>query len=978
MKGTSIILIVFLTSCQGFLKGQEMQFEHLVSLADSFLNQRHIDSAAYYVQAAMEYRSSDQRSSAEQMLQAMQARLKLLEARQAEKKLYQKKAFRLYSSAFELAKGVRERIPLTAARASSGVGRNHPDSEAGLAFLREALTYFIPLKDSVQIRGCYLNASIDLHDLGRLEQSRRMAEMGLEWVPDKAYSSIRPRLNLSLSKYYTAIGNQSAALFYLQTAHADLLEHDRNDVMLYVTVRMLGTHQREASMYDESIMTFLSMVTSDLNNKSKHRAEIEATMLGEAGTSALAAGDLEKATKYLNRAIQNTAVAGIDDNYLGQFPAAELARVYAAKGELQVATSRIETVMTLLGKDAIYHHPDYALICLTVAKALIEIGRATEAQKYLEDGMLALHYNFRQPANYSQVFHYDILADLFNILSTLQNPNTSEADYALDQHLIFLDSIDQFDLQPSARLAIYEEHFHVYEKAIGRIFERYHKSQDQEAVRKAINISERSKAIVLREFILKSQARRDPDIPQDLLQSESDLYQRLSDIEMQLFTLESSENRNAEKLNQEKQGIHIELERISREINHMVQYSETAFEVPDWTSLFPDEAILEFFDGTHQDFAFLVTADHLEMLELPKENLPLLSTFRTVCAEDFNTKWEPLASQLYTSIAPLLEGLTSEIKRLTIIPSGDWAYLPFEVLAISPEKLLIDKFAIRYADAWHVLSHQKRNTYGSKSMVAFQPEYQPLDFQNADTMGTQQFALLVRSGAYALPGAQAEVDQINAITNGSVFRGQKASETNFKLHASQYALLHLSMHAVLEESDPQRSRMIFTRGASAEEDDDDLYAAELAGMQLSADMAVLSACNTGTGKLIKGEGVMSLSRAFQYAGVPSVVHSLWKVPDAATAKIMISFYKNLKQGMDKASALRQAKIDLRERAIAPQERHPYYWAGFVVNGNITPVHFEKPGLFQKNLYWIILLAVVALLGAWIMRKSSGWRNKPVT
>jgi CHAT domain-containing protein len=100
-------------------------------------------------------------------------------------------------------------------------------------------------------------------------------------------------------------------------------------------------------------------------------------------------------------------------------------------------------------------------------------------------------------------------------------------------------------------------------------------------------------------------------------------------------------------------------------------------------------------------------------------------------------------------------------------------------------------------------------------------------------------------------------------------------------------------------------------------------------------MAVLSACNTGMGKYKNGEGIMSLSRALTYAGVKSSVYSLWQVPDKETSQIMISFYENLKEGQSKDEALANAKRTFIKNN--PMKNHPFYWAGFVVNGDISPV-----------------------------------------
>ena len=133
-------------------------------------------------------------------------------------------------------------------------------------------------------------------------------------------------------------------------------------------------------------------------------------------------------------------------------------------------------------------------------------------------------------------------------------------------------------------------------------------------------------------------------------------------------------------------------------------------------------------------------------------------------------------------------------------------------------------------------------------------------------------------------------------------------------------------------------------------------------MRLRADMAVLSACNTGTGKLRKGEGIVSLARGFSYAGVPSIIASLWTANDEATPLLMTSFYTYLKQGQAKDEALRAAKIAAIQSG--GDMAHPYFWGAFIPIGNMQPLHFNT-----GFAYWWVLLPFVAFFGLLFFRKK---------
>ena len=138
-------------------------------------------------------------------------------------------------------------------------------------------------------------------------------------------------------------------------------------------------------------------------------------------------------------------------------------------------------------------------------------------------------------------------------------------------------------------------------------------------------------------------------------------------------------------------------------------------------------------------------------------------------------------------------------------------------------------------------------------------------------------------------------------------------------------------------------------------EEEKLFISELYSLSLNADLAVLSACNTGVGNLKKGEGLINVSKAFTYAGVPSTITSLWKVPDKETSQIMVSFYEYLKSGEPKNKALQLAKLDYLNRVEDPFLKHPFYWAGFVISGDISPIKTET------NYEWLIFILILLFI-----------------
>jgi CHAT domain-containing protein len=186
-----------------------------------------------------------------------------------------------------------------------------------------------------------------------------------------------------------------------------------------------------------------------------------------------------------------------------------------------------------------------------------------------------------------------------------------------------------------------------------------------------------------------------------------------------------------------------------------------------------------------------------------------------------------------------------------------------------------------------------------------------------------------------LPEAETEIAEVAAAARPKVkkiFVGRDADEKTFKALAPVYATIHLATHGVLDNRDPLYSHLLLTKTESDVENDGSLEAREIMNMHLNADLAVLSACETGNGRISPGEGVIGMSWAFFVAGTRSMVVSQWRVDSVSTSQLMKNFYQALARQRDrgnKSEALREASIRLLKD---PRYRHPFYWAGFVLVG----------------------------------------------
>ena len=296
---------------------------------------------------------------------------------------------------------------------------------------------------------------------------------------------------------------------------------------------------------------------------------------------------------------------------------------------------------------------------------------------------------------------------------------------------------------------------------------------------------------------------------------------------------------------------------------------------------------------------------------------------------------QDVSKQLKQLYETLLRNLNISTSRLIVIPDKYLYQLPFEIF-LKDNNYLVEEYMVSYS--------------GSVSLL----EYQKTDYNNSDSRtGWSGFApsFAKRDTLFA---NKTEVELVSEIVDGKIFTGKDATLDNFKSEIKTASILHLATHAEINQDDPLYTKLIFAK-------DSVLTASDIYSLSLNTDMTVLSACETGFGKLEEGEGIMSMSRAFQYAGSKSTVMSLWKIPDRASSELMISFYEYLKDGLPKDRALQQAKIDYLKKTENEFLKHPYYWAGFIVSGDTSPIAEQYDlwiwAIFVMIVGFIIIIAI---------------------
>ena len=342
-------------------------------------------------------------------------------------------------------------------------------------------------------------------------------------------------------------------------------------------------------------------------------------------------------------------------------------------------------------------------------------------------------------------------------------------------------------------------------------------------------------------------------------------------------------------------------------------------------------------------------------------------------SSDVNSVSKILLS-LYQSLwAPIAANI--RYHKVIIIPDGYLFNLNFELLTPKPIRKYTDlarmsllaDYTISYHYSLFLFQQQEKNRKLQNSFIAFAPGFTDelkKDYRSVTTdsfeIDNNYLSLLPQPFSINL------AEKTNSLLGGQVFIYGKSTKQFFKENAGGHQIIHIGTHAESNNDYPEFSRLIFAKNISNTDEDNSLYVDEIYNYNLTANLAVLTACETGKPGYQDGEGMISLAHAFNYAGSESILTGLWKIDEQASSVVLSFFYNNILRGMAKDEALRQAKLSYLSKAegrmLAPQ-----YWAGLVIMGDTSPIVMEK----QKAPWWMIPGLVLMLgAGGYIL-----WRRK---
>lgn len=587
-----------------------------------------------------------------------------------------------------------------------------------------------------------------------------------------------------------------------------------------------------------------------------------------------------------------------------------------------------------------------------------------------------LNYN-PDPDNFDPILP-EIIANKGNALLELASNENYKTDYLELAIEAFEVAIKQFNLQrnllsfetKSISFSNNRDYFFLALKASAKKYLREGKPEDLQSV---VNLAQQSKAVVFNEYQRILQVRDSLSMDPKLILIDDSLKSHKAELIQSYNEAARSDTSNPEflaRLNSEiiatNQRINTSTAYLKSQYPQFYQYIETPPNVrlQDIQSLIGKDELLIDYTYTKKGLIIL-TFSHEEtkvfISEAPNSFADQVQRYQNhlrmqtgVGFAEFiklgNSFWELLVKPIENEIAD---------KKLLIIPDGIIGYLPFDTFVtdtLIPQRkhynelpMLIKDFTISYLNSINQFERSRNRSQKSDpaAITAFAPfcyeAYQSTDL-----------------GLGILKGSEKEVNAISHLVPVKKYFGKEANLKAFDKTINNNGIIHLATHGVLSAGNPMKNRILFYPDGS----DSELQLFEVLNLKIKARLVVLSACETGAGDLQEGEGIMSLTRGFHYAGTPSLVMSLWPAFDSPSISIMSQFYYYLSRSEKMADAIRFAKLDYLNHARSA-ESHPAFWANYQLSGANDPLPLKK------KIHWLIWVAMGILAGA-LLTGLIGW------
>jgi CHAT domain-containing protein/Tfp pilus assembly protein PilF len=890
------------------------------------------------------------------------------------------KALLFYGQALKSAEAAADRRDQARVLAALGAvltqSQKPADAESARPSLEQALRLWQEAGDSYRQSGVLYNLAIGRYSLGRFDEAIEIYQQALS-LTDPA-GALASKLWNGLGNVYASRGESLKALECFDTAlriaeeakdkgaeaaaltsagniyqrrgepqkairnFKSALEINQSDPALKTyegsVLLQIGSADQDLGLADDALAEYqkaLGLFREDGDNRGLANA------LWCIGRVDLARERPQDALEHLREALEIAAKARIS-----RVQGAVLHEIGAARLKLRQFPEAVKSLEEALPLRQKTDRLGEASTRQVLGKVYLEQGDLVSAGVFLSDA-LKIADEVGAPLIRSSI-HFD-LARLLR-----RRDDLPKALAEIEQAISILEAVRSDISEDRLRTAFFASRRPYYDFWVDLLMELERRYPGQGYKDKALAASEKGRARGLLDLLTQERVELTRGIDPELRKREAEVKARLTQIQRSLIdersdrelapfieTLEAS----LEEADREQRDVEAEI-KAKYPFYYQLRYL-SSLERGDIQRLLPsrDSAILEYSLGAQGSYLFVVTTEGLQVhsltlspQEIAQEVARIGTGFKPGGRLPFS--YRQAAYKLYeVLVGPARDELAGK-HRLLIAPDGALNYLPFDALLTHPVQgdgrglpYLIHDFSMSYIPSASVLSSLSLQRFpmaaGSSTalrFLAFAPSYGPAPAQEQGRSAGSE-GMRGNSDLEVLPdleGARQEVQEIAKRYRPDerrVYLGPEASRENVEKNPLIADRVHFAGHGLVDEEHPENSALVLSDGP--------LLVSDIFNLELKADLVVLSACRTA-GKQVTGEGLVGLTRAFLYAGSPSVVVTLWQVLDSSTSDLMEGFYEGLDQTRDKAEALRQAKIGMIRRK--GRLALPYYWAPFVLVG----------------------------------------------
>ncbi|MEG4252237.1 CHAT domain-containing tetratricopeptide repeat protein [Microcoleus sp. Pol10D4] len=764
----------------------------------------------------------------------------------------------------------------------------------------------------------------------------------------------------SIGGVYSDLGEKQKALeYYSQSLPLFRALGDRGGEATTITniggvYSDLGEKQKALEYYSQSLS--LSRATGDRRR--------EATTLNNIGNVYSALGEKQKALEYLGQSLPLRRATG--DRRGEAATLNNIGGVYSELGEQQKALEYYSQSLPLFR--ATGDRRGEALTLNNIGSVYLQLG---EKQKALE------YYSQSLPLSRATGDHSLEVVTLSNIALVKRDQNNlTEALNNIESSLKIIENLRTKIASPELRTSYFATVQDYYEFYIDLLMQLHKTNPKSGYDTKALEASERSRARSLLELLFESNANIREGIDPDLLQQEKSVQQQLDDIEKQRIETISSPNPNQTKIGeidsqrlallQQYQQLQTKIRTASPRYAALTQPQPLTLPEIQKQILDENTILLQYSLGTNRSYLWVVTSTGVTSYELPKQ-----VDIETAAKDFLETITSPIQRDIPQQVAQasanlgrvILQPAAAQLgnKRLLIVPDGVLHYTPFQALTLvqtagqnTNVPLIVEHEIITLPSA-STLAILRQN-YGDRKppsrnlAILADPVFSPDDERikgkitqatteklEANNLGLNQS---LRASNRQWPPERLAFTRQEAQTISSLFPSASSSQildfeasrtTATEGSLANYQIVHFATHGLANSKNPELSGIVMSMvDEKGNLVNGFLRLTDIFNLKLAANLVVLSACQSGMGQNVKGEGMVGLTRGFMYAGAQRVAVSLWNVDDEGTAVLMQKFYqKMVQQKLAPAAALRAAQMEMMQQE---KWQSPYYWAAFTLQG----------------------------------------------